>query len=181
MKPYNDLQVIKRRMYSLRNGVIADALRNAGSLYRYIFGLNLIQLKELAKEMGFDSSMAALLRSDKLCRESQLLAPMVAPVEQMTVNDAVSWISDVDDTETIDVLCHSLLRRMPVAMEVIERAIMSDRDLTRYAALRLMFNLIGSNLQKAKLMAELEQSRNCRLTAPICRQLLEEVDFQQET
>ncbi len=39
---------IKQRLYAMRNGVIADSLRNAGSPYRSIFGLNLPQLTEIA-------------------------------------------------------------------------------------------------------------------------------------
>ena len=45
---FNEMQTVKRHFFALRNGVIADALRRAGSPFRIIFGLNLPQIAEIA-------------------------------------------------------------------------------------------------------------------------------------
>ena len=36
----------------MRNGIVADTLRKAGSPYRIIFGLNLPQISEIARVTG---------------------------------------------------------------------------------------------------------------------------------
>ena len=56
MSDFNPLQNIKRRFFALRNGVIADTLRRAGSPFKIIFGLNLPQLAEIAAELGYSES-----------------------------------------------------------------------------------------------------------------------------
>ena len=36
---FGDMQNVKRRMFALRNGVVAEALRRGGCPYRIVFGL----------------------------------------------------------------------------------------------------------------------------------------------
>ncbi len=45
------MQQIKRRFFAMRNGVVADMLRRAGSPFHIIFGLNLPQIVEIASEI----------------------------------------------------------------------------------------------------------------------------------
>ncbi len=47
MTSYSRMQEMKRAIYAMRNGVVADALRSARSPYRFIMGVNLPQLKEI--------------------------------------------------------------------------------------------------------------------------------------
>ncbi len=177
MEKFNEIQQIKRQMYALRNGVIADTLRKAGFGYKYVFGLNLPQISEIATGTGISEEISLRLRDDRLCRESRLLAPMIYPVEKLTVASALEWIDDSDTTEIIDILCHKLLKKMPEAWEVVTAASESERDLTRYGALRLAFNLISDHISESKMLAEKELARDCRLTAPLSRQIIDEVDF----
>lgn len=177
MEKFNEIQLIKRRFFALRNGVVADALRNAGLGYRYIFGLNLPQISEIAAATGESEEIALKLRDDVKCRESQLLAPMLYPVGRLTPEIAAEWIENSTTAEAIDVVCLKLLRKMPQAWEVIDSALESDRDLTRYAALRLIFNLLSENLEAARKSAEKELSKECQMTSVIARQILEEISF----
>ena len=48
---YNQMQIIKRRFFAMRNGIIADTLRKAGLDYRMIFGLNLPQITDIAADL----------------------------------------------------------------------------------------------------------------------------------
>lgn len=180
MEKFNEMQQLKRRMFAMRNGVVADALRKGGLPYKIIFGLNLPQLMEIAAEIGTDAEMSMRLRDDVACRESRLLAPMMYPVNALTAAEAGEWIDSCVTVEEVDILCHKLLRKMPVAPTVVESAASSSRNLTRYAALRLMFNILNGNTGAARRLAEAELSRSCRLTATIARQLLDEVEFLEE-
>ncbi|MCM1519164.1 MAG: hypothetical protein NC098_00045 [Lachnoclostridium sp.] len=180
MEKFNEMQQLKRRMFAMRNGVVADALRKGGLPHKIIFGLNLPQLMEIAAETGTDAEMAIRLRDDVACRESRLLAPMIYPVESLTATMAGEWIDICISVEEVDILCHKLLRKMPEATEVAEEAACSSRELTRYAALRLMFNVLSGNTGTARRLAEAELSRSSRLTATIAHQLLDEVNFLEE-
>lgn len=61
MSDFSRLQHVKRRFFAMRNGVIADTYRRAGSPFRIIFGLNLPQITEIAAEFAPDSELAAEL------------------------------------------------------------------------------------------------------------------------
>lgn len=80
MPEYNRMQLIKRRFYAMRNGIIADTLRKAGLGYKIIFGLNLPQITEIASGLTADADLAEELWADRRTRESMLLAPMLYPV-----------------------------------------------------------------------------------------------------
>ena len=49
---FNTMQTLKRRFFAMRNGLLADQMRRAGSNFRIIFGLNIIQLNEIAADYG---------------------------------------------------------------------------------------------------------------------------------
>lgn len=84
MTEFNRFQLIKRRFFAMRNGVIADVIRKSGAPYPLVFGLNLPQIKEIASELPRETELADQLWADRRTRESLMLAPMVHPLEEMT-------------------------------------------------------------------------------------------------
>ena len=52
----------------MRNGIVADTLRKAGSPYRIIFGLNQPQISEIARVTGCNHEMAETLLADNHTR-----------------------------------------------------------------------------------------------------------------
>ena len=60
---YNQMQIIKRRFFAMRNGIIADTLRKAGLDYRMIFGLNLPQITDIARWPPSSGPTHALARA----------------------------------------------------------------------------------------------------------------------
>ena len=177
MEKYNEIQQIKRRFYAMRNGVTADSLRRAGLGYKYIFGLNLPQLTEIAAEIGHNDSLALELRDDTLCRESQLLAPMLYSPELLTADKALEWITKVTSIEVADILCHRLLRKIPSAWEVVDKAMVSENPLTRYTAARLTFNLLYAAPDRAEKVAKALSGDADTLVSRIAAQMLEELEF----
>lgn len=147
---YNRMQTVKRRFFAMRNGIISDTLRKAGSPFHIIFGLNLPQLVEIAEETGKDPGLAAQLWANTTTRESMLLAPMLVDASAVTVEQAREWIADIPCAEVSDILCHRLLRHIPDAWELAESLADSPAGKwSDYTALRLLFNLLGSNPQRA--------------------------------
>ena len=131
------LQAIKHRFYAMRNGIVADTLRRAGAEYRVIFGVNLPQLKEIASDIGYDAVLARELWANVSTRESVLLAPMIMPAEEFTIDEARRWVASAPSVEAVDVLCLRLLGRMPFAAQIADECLVSDSRLMQYAAMHL--------------------------------------------
>ena len=161
----------------MRNGVIADTLRKAGSPYKIIFGLNLPQLTEIAGRETKNAEIALQLWQNTTTRESMLLAPMLYPVEEFTEETARQWIESAFSTEAVDILCHRLIRFMPFAFSLVRHYIDSDTGLERYAALRLLWKYIPSHKGEAMNMANKEVKRNCPMTYNMALQIVEEVNY----
>ncbi|MDE6513535.1 MAG: DNA alkylation repair protein [Muribaculaceae bacterium] len=168
------LRDVKQRFFAFRNGLLADMLRRQGaSNHRTIFGLNVPQLREIAAQAGVDPELAELLWADADVRESRLLAPMVSP----PVAEAFSRMDQVQTAEEADILCHSLLRRCPGALNAAEARLNAPQPLVQYCALRLLLNLAMNSAQARAaipaLLAELKplNSANSGL-ADRLRQLL---------
>lgn len=132
-------QEVRKEFFTFRNGLLADMLRKqAGLPQRVIFGLNLPQLREIATRAGKDDALARELWADTDCREARLLAPML----RSAGTEPLTWLTEVRTVEEADVLCHRLLSRCPGAAAKADEALKDDNPLIRYAALRLILNLL---------------------------------------
>lgn len=190
---FNAMQKVKRRFFAMRNGDLAQQMRERGASYRINFGLNLPQVSEIARdflsggvenrrfEPGFDmAGFARRLRDNVSTRESMLIAPMLFPVEELTMDEAVGWVRNVASPEVADVLCLKLLRNWCGA-EKLARGLLSDEiPLSRYCALRLVLNLLQAGKLTPAGALEILESANVSespLTATLSRQLSEEIEF----
>lgn len=181
MTDFNEMQTVKRRMYAMRNGIVADSLRKGGSPFRMIFGVNIPQLAEIAEETGKNATLAAELYADRSTRESMLIAPMLYPADEMTPELAMEWLRLSPTPEVTDILCHKLLRKLPFAAEIAEKCLESDNsDMMRYAGVRLLWNLLPSPASMMRPLAVKEAERNCPLTKRVAQTLVEEIDFLSE-
>ncbi len=177
MTQYNEMQLIKREFFALRNGIVADNLRAAGAPCHIIFGLNLPQIVEIARASGPNRRLAEKLWANTTTRESLMLAPMIFPREEMTCELAKEWVGAAPSAEVIDVLCHRLLRHRPFAAQLAAELSDSERDLDRYCAVRLMFNLLPGSADIAMEIAAKESQRGCRVTVGVARALIDEINF----
>lgn len=165
-----ELRDIKFRFFTLRNGLLADMLRKQMvSTHKLIFGLNLPQIKEIAKDA--DPKFAHELWAEKDCRESRLLAPMLME----PTAEALEMLKEMQTPEEADVACHSLLRRCPGATEAAMEAAGSDEPMTRYAGLRLLMNLMPGAAQTAACIVENIPFHP--MTDGVVRQLRQELEY----
>lgn len=177
MTTFNEMQTVKRQFFALRNGIVADTYRKAGSNFRIIFGLNLPQIVEIAEQTPHSAALADSLWHNTTTRESMLLAPMIYPREEFTQELARQWVAEVPSVEVADILCHRLLRHMPYAAGLAASLADSDSEMERYTGLRLMFNLVAQKPQEALAYARREAARNCQLTAHTAAMLADEAEF----
>ena len=79
-----------------------------------------------------------LVNYGPMCRHaSVLLAPMIMPAEEFTIDEARRWVASAPSVEAVDVLCLRLLGRMPFAAQIADECLVSDSRLMQYAAMRL--------------------------------------------
>lgn len=119
---------------AFRNGIVADTLRKAGLSYSVIFGLQLPQLAQIARQLPTDQELALKLWNDENVRESRLLACWLFNPDEVTFDMALKLASSVKSREEADILSFRLLRRLPYASKLAE-------TLTGYPAEALQRNL----------------------------------------
>lgn len=176
---FSEMQNIKRRFFALRNGVIADVLKRAGSPYRIIFGLSLVDLRQIAAVSGRNADVAEALRLNDSTRESRLMWPMLLDPEDVSREQAAEWLGGIMSTEEADILCNALLRKTPFAMDIAVEQINDSQssDLQRYAALRMAAALMYAQPEKAREMAQGEAQRDCAMTRGLTQMILQETEI----
>lgn len=179
---FNPMQRLKRRFFAMRNGVIADTLRRAGSPFSVVFGLNLPQIVEIAADVPPEEApaLAEALWRNRTTRESMLIAPMLMRREDVDAARAESMLRESPCAEVTDVLCHRLLRHLPFAAATARSLADAPEPMVRYGALRLMFNLVGSYPAEAAAMARAELQRDSPVTRSVARALLDEAEWLSE-
>lgn len=137
-----NIQEIKQRFYSLRNGIVADAYHKAGAPWGVVFGLQLPQLSAIAKEIGKDETLAKQLWCDINVRESRLLALYLFDAQRIEEEDVIRLASTTLNQEETDMVVFLILSRMPYPETILKKlSLRPDTQSQRAAkALRLRCN-----------------------------------------
>lgn len=172
------IRQIKSDFFALRNGVIADKLRSAGSPYKIIFGLTVPQIESVAAKHPQSAELAEALWDNATTRESRLMAAMVYPVEDFTLDKARQWLAEADTNELVDMLCFRLVRNIDGA-ETLAFQLAAESE-TVYAGLRLLMNLLVlrrlSNVDMAKEVAD-GQKEEVGAVGRVARQIADEIEY----
>lgn len=113
---------IKKEFFAFRNGITADILRKAGMPYKVIYGLQIPQIAQIAKQYTPDMNLADKLWDDKGVRESRLLATYLFPTGEVTMEKAIELMQSVQTQEESDMLAFRLLKRLPFAQSLLQIA-----------------------------------------------------------
>lgn len=122
-----DIRDIKKDFFSRRNGITADVLRKAGMSYKIIYGLQIPQIAEIARETGYDNSLASLLWNDNEVRESRILAAYLFDPEKLSFEKALQISKEVKTREEAEIMAFRLFRRLDYANRLID-TIREDPD-----------------------------------------------------
>lgn len=128
------IQEIHQRFFGFRNGIVAKTFHDAGAPYKRIFGLQVPQLGEIAREAGTDPELAKKLWEEKDCREARLLACYLFDPQCLAEEDALTLANDIHTREEADIMAWRLLRRLPYAANL-------PAKLSGYIAEALLRNL----------------------------------------
>lgn len=139
--PSSPLGAVKHRFFAMRNGIVADTLRKSGLPYNTIFGLQLPQLSEIAREIGKDTNLGRMLWEDSEVRESRLLACYLMPPGDVTFDELVEMGESVKTREEADIMAFRLLRYRPDWTWFCDTFDKSERPETRYVSEALRRNM----------------------------------------
>lgn len=149
------LSAIHARFRQLRNGEIVDNLAAQGISYRLAWGLESYRLREIAQEFEKSAELAETLWNEDV-RESKMLATRLYPIDEMTIEKAISWVEESKYTEIADQICMNLLSRMPMAETIAEELAKKDIDekpIAIYSAIKLATR-IESKTDKMLVLSE---------------------------
>lgn len=122
------IQEIKKEFFTFRNGLLADILRKAGMPYAVIFGLNVPQLGDIARQALASctketrEALAQELWADTKVRESRLVACWLFNPDAVGIDEAKDLMESVQTREEADMLAFRFLRHLPFAKKLAEEA-----------------------------------------------------------
>ena len=109
------------------NGVVSHSMRKKGLDYKLIFGVELPRLKEIAAQFESSQLLAEALWIEN-SRECKILATMLYPKEQFTIEVANLWVEDITNIEMARLLSMNLLQHMSYAPVASFSWIASNRE-----------------------------------------------------
>lgn len=140
----NNDEIIKSIKNDFRlgmNGIISTSMRNRGMDYKIIFGLSLPQLRTLAEKYSPNQEVAIRLWNENI-RESKLLATMIFPYSEMSIDIAKEWIEDIKYSEVADIASMYLFSKLPYAEQLCLEYVNSENEDHLYFAFRLFIRLL---------------------------------------
>ena len=145
MEVKSPINHIKQRFFAMRNGIVADSLKKAGSPYSVIFGLTLPQIIDISRDADKNYSLALSLVEDERCRESQLMSSLVVDhTDFCDTSMIIDWLRKLKSQEAIDLFCLKVLRHIDKPFEKAKVCLEQNDFLLKYASLRLLWNIYMS-------------------------------------
>lgn len=141
MRNEDIIKSIKRDFRLGMNGVVSTSMREKGMNYKINFGLSLPQIRTIAQKYPQNSEVAEMLWKENI-RESKLLATMLYPLNDMTLNKAEEWIGNIEYNEVSDIASMYLFAKLPFAKELALNNIKTDNENRIYFGLRLFTRLL---------------------------------------
>lgn len=177
---FSPMQAIKRRFFAMRNGIVADSLRRAGSPYRIIFGLNYPQIKEIAAEFAPHADiLAPALWNNVTTRESRITALLLYASLGIDDDRLRELIDGTDDSEVADTLAMTFLRSHPRRLELLDTLLSSESSMKHYLALRLAYSLVDDDTLRPRALAAARDEilRDDPVTLNLAKRLAYDADF----
>lgn len=146
MDTSEQLKQIKRSFRLYMNGVVAASMREKGLDYKIIWGVSQMDLRRMASEYGKDAALARELWKESI-RECKLLATLVMPAEDMTLDEARKWVSEATSVELAEFIVFNLLQYIadawPLAMEMLD----TESKMQHVAAYNLVCRLLKRHVE----------------------------------
>lgn len=151
------ITTIKSMLRAAMNGVAARSIRESGMGYKFVFGVELPRLRDIASEYH---TAAATERPDHLrqlarelwqenIRECKMLAIMLHPIDDFDEDIANIWIESLrpEQAEIAQLLAMDLLSHMPQASTLSFQWIADERMMYQLCGFLTLTRLIMNGAQ----------------------------------
>lgn len=115
-----EIKKIEQDFFRYRNGMLADQLRKFYKPGKLIYGLNVPQFNELAKNYTPDLNLGIKLWENNKSREARLFSFYLIPPTSLSLETAKEMILNVESFEEADLLTFKLLRHFPHSRKLLE-------------------------------------------------------------
>lgn len=125
------------------NGDVSKNMRDKGLNYYINFGIDIIRLRTLSKRHEPNSELASLLWKQQP-RELKILASMLYPPQDFTIEDAEQWVNEFPTHEIREQVCMNLFQNLSFADTLVSQWVNSDDEEKRLTGFWLMSRLVIS-------------------------------------
>jgi len=140
------LREIKQSFRLMMNGVAAQSMRQKGLCYHLNWGVSLPDLKRLAAQYEKDGALADALMQENI-RECKLLAPMLMPPKEATIETARRWMPLMPTAEVVECAVHALFRHAAEAPRLAQEWMASPEELSQVGGFQLQTSLLRKGLR----------------------------------
>lgn len=133
---------IKRSFRLYMNGVVAASMRQKGLDYKINWGIPQIELRNIAAPHAGNRALAEALWADTAVRECRLLATLIMPAREMSLDEAVEWAGGIDNAELAEAAAFNLFQHLPAAPQLAVRMLSGGNSFVRLAAYNLLCRLV---------------------------------------
>ncbi len=149
------LKSIRVDLRQSMNGDVSKNMRDKGLNYKINFGIDIIRLRTLASRHQPNADLASLLWQQQP-RELKIMATMLYPSTEFTIEEANKWISEIPTHEIREQLCMNLLQNVGFADKLVSQYISSsDNEEERITGFWLLSRLV---ISKSNLVSNIDIS-----------------------
>lgn len=143
---HETLKTIKQSFRLWMNGEASRSMREKGLLYKLNWGIPLMRLKAMAADYPKDLQLAAALWQENV-RECRILALLLCPAEEMSLQEAVEWGSRLDNQELAEIAATSLFQHIAEASALAFLWMEDENPMLRLCAFNVLGRLFRNNWQ----------------------------------
>ena len=139
---HEKLKRIKQSFRLRMNGVASQSMREKGANYKINWGINLMELRQMANDYGKDYSLAIELWKEDI-RECKILATLIMPADKMLPEIVDLWMEQTPTQEIAEMAAFNLYQHLNYA-PLAYQWVASDKDIYQVCGFQLLSRLFAN-------------------------------------
>lgn len=140
---HEKLKRIKQSFRLRMNGVASQSMREKGANYKINWGINLMELRQMANDYGKDYSLAIELWKEDI-RECKILATLIMPADKMLPEIVDLWMVQTPTQEIAEMAAFNLYQHLNYAPLLAYQWVASDKDIYQVCGFQLLSRLFAN-------------------------------------
>ena len=140
---HEKLKRIKQSFRLRMNGVASQSMREKGANYKINWGINPMELRQMANDYGKDYSLAIELWKEDI-RECKILATLIMPADKMLPEIVDLWMEQTPTQEIAEMAAFNLYQHLNYAPLLAYQWVASDKDIYQVCGFQLLSRLFAN-------------------------------------